>query len=214
MAFQVGDYVFETRREAEAAEKERQAVAYVRQHLDLNDRKKVRDLYEKLLEDRTFCTAVGEDFLAELREILKETPQEDRADGTEREPQEDRADGTKGKPQENRAGRAGQKKAAMERQLRKYRRLSRIFGVASAAMLVMILGMFYITADSKNPTILNYEQKLIDKYASWETELTQRERELAAEKQELQKQKEQMEQTKQTEGGGPNDGSEEDPDRR
>lgn len=37
------------------------------------------------------------------------------------------------------------------------------------------MAMFVITATANSTTILNYETRLIDKYASWEQELTERE---------------------------------------
>ena len=35
--------------------------------------------------------------------------------------------------------------------------------------------MFIITGTSKNPTIINYETELINRYSAWEQELTERE---------------------------------------
>ena len=45
-------------------------------------------------------------------------------------------------------------------------------------MLAIIIGMFIINQTSNHPTILNYEEKIIDKYAQWEEQLDQREQEL------------------------------------
>ena len=45
-------------------------------------------------------------------------------------------------------------------------------------LAVAIIIMFAIAASSSNPTILNYENQIIDKYSDWEKELDEREREL------------------------------------
>lgn len=45
----------------------------------------------------------------------------------------------------------------------------------SVILAISIIGMFIIASTSDNPTILNYENKLIDKYAEWEQELDERE---------------------------------------
>ena len=45
-------------------------------------------------------------------------------------------------------------------------------------LVCCIIGMFLVSMTSSNPTILNYESKLLDKYASWEQELTEREQEI------------------------------------
>ena len=51
--------------------------------------------------------------------------------------------------------------------------------------MVMVVAMFAITLTSKSPTIINYESRILDKYASWEQELTQREAEVSAKEAEL-----------------------------
>ena len=43
-------------------------------------------------------------------------------------------------------------------------------------LIVIVIVFFVITATSKNPNIINYENVLIDKYSSWDQELTERER--------------------------------------
>ena len=45
-------------------------------------------------------------------------------------------------------------------------------------MLVIIVGMFVVAGTSNSPNILNYEEKIQDKYAGWEQDLTEREKEL------------------------------------
>ena len=45
--------------------------------------------------------------------------------------------------------------------------------------------MFAITLTSNTPTILNYENKLIDRYEHWEQELNEREQELDEREQKL-----------------------------
>ena len=42
-------------------------------------------------------------------------------------------------------------------------------------LLVVVVGMFAITLTSSNPTILDYETKLQNRYAAWEQDLTERE---------------------------------------
>ena len=45
-------------------------------------------------------------------------------------------------------------------------------------VLSIIIAMFIITLNSKNPNILNYEQTIQNKYATWEQELQAWESEL------------------------------------
>lgn len=69
--------------------------------------------------------------------------------------------------------------------LKRYKKLSRLLLIACIIMLLIIIGMFAINATSQNPTILNYEEKVVDKYASWEEELDAREQELNEREQKL-----------------------------
>lgn len=69
--------------------------------------------------------------------------------------------------------------------LKRYKKLSRLLLIACITMLLSIIGMFAINATSQNPTILNYEEKIVDKYASWEEELDAREQELNEREQKL-----------------------------
>ena len=69
--------------------------------------------------------------------------------------------------------------------LKRYKKLSRLLLIACITMLLIIIGMFVINATSQNPTILNYEEKIVEKYASWEEELDAREQELNEREQKL-----------------------------
>lgn len=72
--------------------------------------------------------------------------------------------------------------------MKKYKKMSHILLIACVTMLLIIIGMFAINATSQNPTILNYEEKIINKYASWEQQLDQREQELNEREQQLKQQ--------------------------
>ena len=50
----------------------------------------------------------------------------------------------------------------------------------SVALTVIVLAMFGITLTSNSPNILNYENKLINKYENWEQRLLEKEKELDA----------------------------------
>ena len=47
--------------------------------------------------------------------------------------------------------------------------------VTSLILLISVVSMMLLAATSDNVNILNYENKLIDKYSSWEQELEERE---------------------------------------
>ena len=57
-------------------------------------------------------------------------------------------------------------------------KLSVAFIVISVVLLLTVVGMFIIANTSDNPTVLNYEEVLQNKYASWEQDLERREEDL------------------------------------
>ena len=56
-----------------------------------------------------------------------------------------------------------------------YRKKYEITLFISVILAVSVIGMFIVASTSDSPTIINYENKLIDKYAAWEQELDERE---------------------------------------
>ena len=56
-----------------------------------------------------------------------------------------------------------------------YKVRSNLFGITIIILALCVILMFIIMGTSGTPTILNYENKLIDKYETWEQELEQRE---------------------------------------
>lgn len=43
-------------------------------------------------------------------------------------------------------------------------------------LVILVLAMFAIMLNSKNPNIINYRKQILNEYASWEQDLTERER--------------------------------------
>jgi hypothetical protein len=59
--------------------------------------------------------------------------------------------------------------------IRRLRLVNRVLLVLCITLLLCVIGMFYVNSTINSPTILNYEEKILDKYSAWEQELTQRE---------------------------------------
>ena len=57
--------------------------------------------------------------------------------------------------------------------------------ILNILLILLVIAMFVITLTGNNPTILNYEQKLQNKYAGWEQELTERENAVREKEREL-----------------------------
>ena len=164
----VAGYKFQTPEDAALARGEIQKIELIKQKLDLTDAKSVLMLYEKAIESRSFITPVGLHFMNEMRAFLltselnveevSDIPVSSIHSVTKREEimRTKKSEATK----------------KMNSDLRKKLTLSRmVIFILSLA----ILAMFAITLNSKNPTILNYKQKLENYYSGWEEELKDRE---------------------------------------
>ena len=57
--------------------------------------------------------------------------------------------------------------------------------IANIVLVIAVAAMFGIAMKSDNPNILNYETQLVNRYASWEQELTEREKVIREKEKEL-----------------------------
>lgn len=135
----------------EAEKKELEGIQYIQEKNDMNDMKKVLALYNKLTERELFHTQTGIAFMEQLRERLIASPEI-----------------------KNQDIRGYKEDARKEKEnLYKYKYYNSLI-INIILAVALILG-FFITTNSKNVNILNYENRLIDKYSAWEEQLKERE---------------------------------------
>ncbi len=155
MSKKYGTRVFIGGKMNEAEKKELKGIEYIRQTNNLNDIKTVLALYNKLMEKEIFQTSVGIEFMEGLRKSLidsKEIQNHDIYGYQTEQPKEEK------NTKENKY---------------KYKYYNSL--IINIILFVALLIGFYITTNSKNINILNYENKLLDKYSAWEAELKERE---------------------------------------
>ncbi len=160
----VDGFLFESEDVLTEAKKEFEGVRYMKARMDLQHPEQVLQVYRRTVEQQMFQTAVGRAYLRELQDYLHTMPQVP----NESIPPipigdtvhvQDAAGTTKALREEN------------DKSRRAFR-WSVMVNVVAAAVIVV---MFAIAASSNSPTVLNYENKLIDKYSAWEQQLTERE---------------------------------------
>lgn len=162
----VSGFSFADEESLEQAKKEAEGIKYLRTKLDMGNPSQVLVIYNHAVDQEVFKTPVGFSFLKELQDFLKGYPMI--------------------KPEDIHRIRVPEGKVVIKREpakkeQRKERGVKRgAFGVSlffNFVLLAVCIGMFVIAFLSRdNVTILNYENRLIDKYEDWEKELTQRER--------------------------------------
>ncbi len=201
----IGNYAFYEKEEYEKALNEEKAILYLRDVSKLEDPLQALKVYQQIISKNLFTTPIGIEFLTEMHEFLKNNDKTQNATihpvplylGNAK-PVKDgivAVDSLKSELRMNRM------ESDIEFRLRqtkeKYKRLQGTafyMGCAIAFLITLIVMMFVITTNSNNVNILNYENRLLDKYATWEQELNDREDALREEERQLAIEKEKNEQ--------------------
>lgn len=194
--YEAGGFVFRTKKEAELAQREIEGTKYLRQKFDMENPNAVFSIYQNLIEQDLFETPVGYCFLKELRDYLLMIPaisNEEVLAIPIRYPQteeEEKKQKKEQKKEEQRKERQREKEKAKNKKEQKkegknYKGRCQFFMVTSLILLISVVSMMLLAATSDNVNILNYENKLIDKYSSWEQELEEREQAVKEQEQAL-----------------------------
>ena len=163
----VDGFLFQDEEEYKAALKEQKAILYLRQQISGKNAQEILRIYSQLLEQKLFHTEVGYAFLHDIYVSLSHQKSINNSDIPiiKIEKKEPVVIEKEVKPKRHKATSSSQVKALK---------------IMVVSLLVVVIAMFAITLTSTNPTILDYETKLQNKYASWEQQLTEREAQVAA----------------------------------
>jgi len=174
----VGGFSFTSESEAEKAKKEREGIRYIKEKTNMSNPEMVLRIYNKMIREKMFETVVGYAYLFDLQEYLRTNPSISDNDilpievmhpnlkeGLKEEKQ-------KHKEQMQEMKKKVSKKTGTDKGLQSRYKLSLLVNLVLAISVVF---MFIISATSSHPNILNYEEELLNRYSSWEQELTQRE---------------------------------------
>lgn len=162
---QVGSFRFETLKEAKEAKREQEKIQVLKGKIDFAHTKDMLALYQRLVDKKVFKTPIGYQFLGEFREYLTQELHLDEQEiphiyvepkkGMSRFQQEQLDFLQK----ENQQLEAGRKRSV----------------ILIIVLILMIVTMFVITILNPNVGYINTENKILNRYASWEEELTERE---------------------------------------
>lgn len=167
----VGGYHFKTQEDAGLAKLEQQKIEYIEKRLNYDRPESVLAVYEKAIENRTFQTPVGIKYLEKLHQYLEENEAIDvQIQPIVLDTNFSRRVREQAAPARNRI------KASVKKD--KLKNKYRISVCINILLLLMVAAMFYITLKSDNPNVLNYEKAITNKYASWEQELREREKQI------------------------------------
>ncbi len=205
MAYKVGKFEFGTLDEANEAQKEYQAIEYITKQLDVNNLSAVKSVYDQLQKQNMFHTSIGLAFMKKMEaQIVKlenasvenDLPEEvvDKAEDSNLNTKSNVVENAKTKTRSESRANAKAKPKKIDRELKKYKTLTSIFRITTIALLLMVIGMFYVASTINSPNILNYKEQITNEYASWAQELADKESALNKRENELKEREEKLQQ--------------------
>lgn len=162
-------FVFFSRKDAMLAASERKKVDYLEAHMDYSKPENVLRIYKKAIEERIFKTPVGIVYLKRVQDFLleQETIPDEAIPPIVLYQSFDSEVRDQTNPARNRV-----KPAAPKEKKTSALPISIILNIL---LVIAVFAMFLISFNAEQPNIFNYERALVDKYSTWEQELTQRE---------------------------------------
>ena len=195
--WEIEGFSFTDENQAKTAQKELEGVKYIKSNIDYDNPDVVLEMYNRVIEQKLFATPVGYSYLKEMQEYLTTIPYIMNQDippiPVEVIPATSAASDTVGKKERGNKNRhkdknsdkkqrdaqnpleesSNQKKTQM-RNLDFRKRYKASFGM-NVVLVIIVIAMFAISLTSGSTTIINYENKIINKYEQWEQELSERE---------------------------------------
>ena len=177
--FWVEGYHFGSLEDAEQARLEKKEADYFESRLVGRNPGNMLSVYNKILDEKVFVTPVGWDYVKHLQEEL-------RVLGVSEElirpiPMYVTFSHKKVSTMENLV----RERIKPSKKISPDRKNLRISLIVNIFFVVLVIGMFIITLQSDNPNIINYKRNITNQYASWEQELTEREKLLRQKENEL-----------------------------
>lgn len=161
-------HTFDDEKQLIVAKKEAEAIEYLRSKTDFNNMNQLMKLYDRILDKDMMETVIGIEFLTEIRGMLIRSGM-----FTEEQirPVPLLPEARKMKK------RTEERKRSRERiLLEQVQKQNTILKIVCAFLFVLVVAMFAITLTGKrSPLAIRYEEQILNKYASWADELTQRE---------------------------------------
>lgn len=173
--YTVAGYTFLTKEAADEARDEMNAIKYVSAKTDSKDPRQIYVLYNTMLDKELFKTPVGLDYLKDLQQFLY-TSREIPNDKIRPIPINTELKSMLTEKREMTKTRGQLMKLTKERNKYKDKYIKMI--IVNVALVVIIVAISVIMFSSSNPTIIDYETKLQDKYAGWSEQLQSKEAQL------------------------------------
>ena len=156
-------YRFNSEEEVKLAKADLLKINQIEDKMDYRNPHMMLAVYNKIIESRLLKTPIGYNYLKNIQKHIVDNPLiNEEIQPIQIEPF----------IQQKESERKTTQKIIIDPRDRMIKKVSLII---NAIFLILIIGMFIISSTSNKPTIINYEQTIQNKYASWEQELKERE---------------------------------------
>lgn len=180
----VDGYHFSCDEDGKRAKDELQKINLISEKLNKNNPEAILLVYNKCIQSNMFITPIGIDFLKTLQTYLRKVEtinSEDILDIPIRISYEDALE-----------LRANNRYRSIDNQEKKnYAREFRFSLFFNGVLIALIIAMFAIILNAKNPNVLNYQTAITNEYADWQQQLDEKEQELKERERTLKEREEQ-----------------------
>lgn len=170
----VNGYSFETQEEYDKALEEKKSIERLMKKVNLDKGELLVALYSGLITQNKLSTVIGLEYLCRLRDLIINKKYAKAADLPPIQTGSFKAERAVGYKLADTKQRLQDEKMQTQR----YKDRARTLFIFNIALFIVIAVMMYIATTGNNVNILNYERKLVDKYASWDAQLTEREQQV------------------------------------
>lgn len=175
--FYVDGYCFGSIEDAKQAQKEEKEASYFESKIRGKEVQNILAVYDNVLDEKLFKTPVGWEYLKHMQDKIRDMGM----DEDYIRPIPMYVSFVHGESEQNSVKQRVHPLKKKEDDSGKLK-LSISFNIL---LVIMVVAMFIITVNSNHPNILNYEKTILNKYAGWEQELTERENKVREKEAEL-----------------------------
>ncbi|MBE5944662.1 MAG: hypothetical protein E7258_07055 [Lachnospiraceae bacterium] len=166
----IDGFVFSTAEETEKAKQELESVKKLKRKINPDDIEGMVQVYNKLVNKDFFSTPVGLGFLHDMRSYLEE-----HIEGDPLLPISVKGAKIQYKKEESVTD---AKLSKLKKEYEGLLSLKKKLVIAVVALVVMVVGMFFIIVTNDNLGYFNAEEKVLNKYSAWQERLQTWEEEL------------------------------------
>ena len=169
----VDGFAFVDRENGSIAKEEIQRINYISSKMNEDNPEAMLSVYNKMIESNTFFTPIGLEFLRQLQTYLYKRAEIDDSriqDIPVLVSYADIINKYNNKKDVERDDRTHRRK-----RVKTFKQEYKMSLIVNLVLILMIIAMFIIVLKSDTPNMINYENAITNRYASWEQELTERE---------------------------------------